>query len=190
MVKQALRGDELVTLVDSDDNVVGAAEKLQAHREGALHRAFSVFVFDAGGRLLLQRRSAAKYHSAGLWSNTCCGHPRPGEALERAASRRLVEEMGFGCELRQVFQIHYRAELAGAMIEHEIDHVFVGRFAGVPKPDPWEIDGVAWVPLDELRREIAGAPHDYTAWLKMLLECGRWTTVEQFLAEAPGTCRG
>src|SRR5262245_66331917 len=106
---------EHVTLVDADDRPLGTMEKLQAHVEGRLHRAFSVFVFDRAGRLLLQRRSEAKYHSAGLWSNTCCGHPRPDEPLEAAASRRLLEEMGFRAALRPLFRFVYRAEIGPGM---------------------------------------------------------------------------
>src|SRR5262245_17070750 len=126
---------EIVTLVDPDDHPLGAMEKLQAHVEGRLHRAFSVFVFDGTGRWLLQQRSAAKYHSAGLWSNTCCGHPGPDEPVQVAASRRLFEEMGFRTQLQPLFRFVYRAELAPAMVEHEVDHVLAGTFEGSPAPE-------------------------------------------------------
>src|SRR5918997_6014944 len=128
--------EEEVILVDERDRVLGASGKLRAHREGALHRAFSVFVFDGEGRLLLQKRARGKYHSAGLWSNTACGHPRPGEATREAARRRLREEMGFDCGLREAFQFLYRAELGGALVEHEYDHVLIGAHEGDPSPDP------------------------------------------------------
>src|SRR5918997_6672888 len=126
---------EQVILVDEADREVGTGSKLEAHREGALHRAFSVFVFDRRGRLLLQKRAAGKYHSGGLWSNTCCGHPRPGEATAEAARRRLREEMNFDCELRAAFEFLYRAQFTNKLIEHEYDHVFVGEFGGVFVPD-------------------------------------------------------
>src|SRR5688572_2444920 len=141
---------EFVTLVDADDNVLGSEAKLRAHRDGTLHRAFSIFVFDRDRRLLLQRRAPHKYHSASLWSNTCCGHPRPGEAPAMAAARRLQEEMGFSCDLHPAFRKIYRAMLPGSMVEHELDQVFVGRFDGVPSPNPLEVDDVTRLSLDEL----------------------------------------
>src|SRR5919205_4313288 len=128
-----MAAEELI-LVDAQDRELGVKEKLQAHVEGALHRAVSVFVFDGGGRLLLQKRAPTKYHSAGLWSNTACGHPRPGESTLAAARRRLREEMGFDCELREAFQFLYRAELDGELVEHEYDHVFVGVHDRDPAP--------------------------------------------------------
>jgi isopentenyl-diphosphate Delta-isomerase len=125
--------DEVV-LVNDDDEVIGVAEKLAAHLSGDLHRAFSIFVFNSAAQLLLQKRAASKYHSKGLWSNTCCGHPRPGESIEEASRRRLYEEMGFECEVRQVFALTYFAELDGGLFEHEYDHVFVGQFDGARLP--------------------------------------------------------
>src|ERR671913_2483251 len=150
-----MRAQEEVILVDEHDRVVGAGEKLRAHREGALHRAFSVFVFDAGGRLLLQKRAREKYHSGGLWSNTACGHPRPGEPTATAARRRLREEMSLDCELREAFEFVYRAELDGALVEHEYDHVFVGTHEGDPAPDPSEVAGWRWVTMGELLRGLS-----------------------------------
>lgn len=176
---------DLVTLVDRDDNVVGVEEKLRAHREGKLHRAFSVFVFDEQCRLLLQRRAPGKYHSAGLWSNTCCGHPRPGESAGSAASRRLVEEMGFSCALQDVFHVVYRAELDNSLVEHEVDRVFVGRYNGDLRPDPSEVDGTDWVTLPELRQRIAAEPHRFTRWLALLVDDDQWVAVERILAEPP-----
>jgi isopentenyl-diphosphate delta-isomerase len=165
---------EQVILVDEHDRELGAVEKLQAHRDGALHRAFSVFVFDAAGRLLLQRRARAKYHSGGLWSNTACGHPRPGEATAAAARRRLREEMGFDCELREAFDFIYRAELAGGLVEHEFDHVFVGRFDGAPAPDATEVEGWRRATLEELREDLRLRPDDYSFWLGVALERREW----------------
>ena len=157
-------------LVDEQDRELGSCEKLRAHAEGALHRAFSVFVFDGSGRLLLQKRAGGKYHSGGLWSNTACGHPRPGEGTEAAARRRLREEMSFDCELREAFSFLYRAELAGGLVEHEYDHVFVGRFEGSPRPDPSEVEDWEWVTLDELRRLLREEPARYSRWLKLAVE--------------------
>jgi isopentenyl-diphosphate delta-isomerase len=160
---------EKVILVDENDRELGTEEKERAHREGRLHRAFSVFVFDARGRLLLQRRSRTKYHSAGLWTNTCCSHPRPGERVEAAALRRLREEMGIECELRSVFPLLYRAELEGGMTEHEYDHVLVGECGRDPAPDPDEVDDWAWVDAAEVRREVAEAPERFTHWFRLAL---------------------
>jgi isopentenyl-diphosphate delta-isomerase len=161
---------EQVILVDEHDRELGAGEKLEAHRAGALHRAFSVFVFDAAGRLLLQKRARAKYHSGGLWSNTCCGHPRPGEATPAAARRRLMEEMNFDCELREAFGFLYRAELDGGLVEHEYDHVFVGRFEGEPAPDAAEVEDWRWLTLDALREDLRRSPDNYSYWLRLALE--------------------
>lgn len=160
---------ERVILVNERDVVVGEAEKLEAHRTGALHRAFSVFVQDGAGRVLLQRRTASKYHSGGLWSNTCCGHPRPGEDTPAAAARRLREEMGFVCPLEPAGTFVYRARL-GDLVEHEYDHVFAGVFDGSPQPDPAEVAEWRWVSVDELERNLAAHPGRYTVWLAPALE--------------------
>ena len=162
--------DERVILVDERDRELGAAEKLSAHRAGALHRAFSVFIFDGRGRLLLQRRARGKYHSGGLWSNTACGHPRPGEATDAAARRRLREEMGLDCELRPAFEFVYRAELGGGLVEHEYDHVFAGASEEEPAPDPSEVEDWRWVSMEELRRGLREEPHRYSYWLKLAVE--------------------
>lgn len=172
---------DLVTLVDRHDTVVGVEEKLRAHREGRLHRAFSVFVFDDRRHLLIQRRAAGKYHSGGLWSNTCCGHPRPGESAVVAAERRLSEEMGFSCGLLPAFRTIYEMDVANSMIEHELNQVFVGRSDEVPRPDANEVDGFQWIPIDELRVAISTSPDRYTPWLKLLLDLPDWAAVEQIL---------
>lgn len=173
---------EQVILVDEQDRELGAVEKMQAHREGALHRAFSVFVFDAEGRLLLQRRARAKYHSGGLWSNTACGHPRPGEATQAAAHRRLREEMGFDCELREAFDFLYRAELAGGLVEHELDHVFVGRFDGEPAPDASEVEGWRRTTLEKLREDLGRRPDEYSYWLRVALGLEEWRQLDALRA--------
>ncbi|HLL76915.1 MAG TPA: isopentenyl-diphosphate Delta-isomerase [Pyrinomonadaceae bacterium] len=174
-VSDSVRGkEEEVILVDERDRELGSAGKLRAHVEGALHRAFSVFVFDERGRLLLQKRAAGKYHSAGLWSNTACGHPRPGEGTAAAARRRLREEMNFDCELREEFSFLYRAELGGGLVEHEYDHVFAGTFAGLPSPDPAEVEDWEWVAVEELRRNVGREPARYSRWLRIVVEDSGW----------------
>jgi isopentenyl-diphosphate Delta-isomerase len=165
---------EQVILVDEQDREVGTGEKLRTHRDGSLHRAFSVFVFNEAGRLLLQKRARMKYHSAGLWSNTACGHPRPGEETAAAARRRLREEMNLDCELYKAFDFLYRAELDGALVEHEYDHVFVGRHEGEPAPDPSEVEDWRWVSMNDLRRSLREEPHLYSRWLKLAIEGGHW----------------
>ena len=142
--------DEQVILVDADDDEIGISPKLRAHETGELHRAVSVFVFDADGRVLLQRRAAGKYHSAGLWSNTCCGHPRPGETARAAALRRLREEMGVECALEPRGSFSYRAILGNGLVEHEIDHLFVGTFQGSPAPDASEVAEWRWMDLNDV----------------------------------------
>ena len=155
---------ERVVLIDEADAEVGAGEKLAVHRSGALHRAFSVFAFNDAGELLLQRRALGKYHSGGLWTNTACGHPRPGEATVDAARRRLREEMGIECgELRPAGVYRYRAEIAD-LIENELDHLFVTTVSGQPQPDPEEVVEWRFVGADELRTWIAERREDFTAW--------------------------
>ena len=170
---------EQVILVDEQDRELGASEKLAAHAAGRLHRAFSIFVFDSDGRLLLQRRAKSKYHSGGLWSNTCCGHPRPDEATPTAARRRLREEMNFDCELRAAFEFLYRAEFENELIEHEYDHVFVGDFDGAFVPNESEVEDWRWATQDELRRDLRERPEEYTYWLRAALETEGWSCVEE-----------
>jgi isopentenyl-diphosphate Delta-isomerase len=157
---------ELVILVDGDDNVVGTGDKLTTHRAGKLHRAFSVIVWDKLGRLLLQKRNPRKYHSGGLWTNACCGHPRPDEDVAMAASRRLEEEMGFTCPLEALGIFQYRAELDKGMIEHELVHVFRGVHDGEVAPDSDEVETYRWSSLEDLRTDIRAAPKDFTAWFR------------------------
>jgi len=176
-----------VVLVDASDRELGAMEKLPAHQGGGhLHRAFSVLVFDPEGRTLLQRRAEGKYHAAGQWANTCCSHPRPGETVEQAAHRRLQEEFGFDCPLREAFAFLYEAPVGGGLTEREFDHVLVGRFAGTPRPDPREVAEYRWVRPEELLSSVRLDAPDYAPWFKIILvhlaDAGRRAAVDGALA--------
>jgi isopentenyl-diphosphate delta-isomerase len=160
---------EYVLLVDENDNNTGVMEKLQAHQEGLLHRAISVFVFNDKNELLLQQRAAEKYHSPLLWTNTCCSHPRPGEVLIESAHRRLMEEMNLACALTHQFSFTYRAELEGGLTEHEFDHVFFGQTNDIPVPNPEEVYHWKYLSLDEIEKEINADPESYTSWFKLML---------------------
>jgi farnesyl-diphosphate farnesyltransferase len=160
-------GGEEVVLVDRHDQVVGTEKKLAAHQQGALHRAFSVFILNSSSDLLIQRRTTTKYHSRGLWSNTCCGHPRPNEPLEDASERRLREEMGFGAQLTKLFHFIYRIELEDGLIEHEFDHVLVGYFDGLPNPNHDEVSEWRWIDVETLREELEQHPESYTYWFRL-----------------------
>lgn len=172
---------EQLILVDENDRELGTEEKLKTHREGKLHRAFSIFVFDDRGRLLLQKRASTKYHSGGLWSNTCCGHPRPGESTLSAAHRRLGEEMNFACELRSFFTFHYRATLENELIENEYDHVFIGRFNGAPVPAEEEVEDWKWISLPDLKKSLGERPGAYSYWLGVALQKNEWQSLDRFL---------
>jgi isopentenyl-diphosphate Delta-isomerase len=158
--------EEEVILVDEQDREIGTAPKLQAHVEGALHRAFSVFVFNSAGEVLLQRRANDKYHSGGLWTNTCCSHPRPGEATLDAACRRLEEEMGMKLPLQRVFSFRYRSRFEDGLWEHELDHVFIGYSDEDPVPDQREVGAWRWVPVEQIAREMASDPDRFTVWFR------------------------
>lgn len=174
--------EELVLLVNERDEPVGTMGKLRAHQEGALHRAFSVFLFDDTGRLLLQRRAAGKYHSPGLWTNTCCSHPRPNEAVADAARRRLMEEMGIDTIVEHRFSFLYRASFDNGLIEHELDHVFFGRWNGDARPNPDEVDDWTYIHLDDLEAELTRHPERYTAWLRIC-----WKQVREALRKSAPT---
>jgi isopentenyl-diphosphate delta-isomerase len=159
--------EEKVVLVNEQDEAIGVEDKTRAHLLGVLHRAFSVFVINAAGQLLLQKRALTKYHSRGLWSNTCCSHPRPDESVENASRRRLREEMGFDLELSEVFHFIYRADLEDGLIENEYDHVLVGSFDGVPKPDPAEVAEWRWADMATLSADLKNHPESYTYWFRI-----------------------
>jgi len=161
---------ESVILVDRDDRPLGVAAKLPAHRSGLLHRAFSVLVHDGEGRMLLQKRHSGKYHSGGLWTNACCGHPRPGEDTAEAAARRLQEEMGFSCPLTARHSLVYRAEVGDGLIEHEYVHLYSGLWRGAVHPDAREAEDHAWRSVDAVRAEAAEHPDRFTAWFRLYLQ--------------------
>ncbi|MBK6341221.1 MAG: isopentenyl-diphosphate Delta-isomerase [Flavobacteriales bacterium] len=169
--------EERVLLVNERDEPVGTMGKLQAHEEGALHRAFSVFLFNDEGRLLMQRRAPGKYHSAGLWTNTCCSHPRPNEPVADAACRRLKEEMGIDVPVEHRFSFLYKASFDNGLHEHELDHVFFGSFNGEPEPASEEADDWKYLHPDALEADLAAHPERYTVWLR---EC--WSRVRAELA--------
>lgn len=158
---------EYVVLVDEEDNEVGILEKMQAHVEGKLHRAVSVFIFNSKKQLLLQKRAAVKYHSPNLWTNTCCSHPRQGETVKQAAVRRLTEEMQLSCPLKHVFSFIYNAKLDNGLTEYEYDHVFTGIADGIPKPDPAEVGEWRYISIDQLDKEIKTQPEQFTEWFKI-----------------------
>ncbi|NLI11774.1 isopentenyl-diphosphate Delta-isomerase [Pelotomaculum propionicicum] len=161
---------EYVTLVDENDKVVGVAEKIDAHKNPKLHRAFSIFITNSKGEFLIQQRAENKYHCPGMWANTCCGHPRPGESLEEAAHRRLQEEMGFDTRMVKVFSFIYKTEFENGLTEKEYDHVFVGKWDGIPKKNINEVADYKWISRDILEEDIKKNPEIYTSWFKIAWE--------------------
>ena len=161
--------NDRVILVDTKDQPVGDMDKLEVHKKGLLHRAFSTFIFNDNGQLLLQRRAKEKYHSANLWTNTCCSHPRPGEPTLEAAKRRLKEEMGIETDLEKKFDFIYHAQLDNNLIEYEFDHVYIGQYNYPPLLNPNEASDYRWISIDELKGEINLYPGRYTEWLKIAI---------------------
>ena len=161
--------NDRVILVDEKDQPIGDMDKMEAHQKGVLHRAFSTFIFNNDGQLLLQRRAKEKYHSANLWTNTCCSHPRPGEFTLEAAKRRLKEEMGIETNLEKKFDFIYRAQLDNNLTEYEFDHVFTGLYNKQPLLNPEEASDYRWISIPELKEEIKLYPHKYTEWLKIAI---------------------
>ena len=160
--------------MDESDNQIGVMDKLEAHKSGSLHRAFSVFVFNSGGKLLLQKRADSKYHSGGLWSNTCCGHPSNGESTVNSARRRLMEEMGLDCDLDPLFSFTYKCDVGDGLSEHEIDHVFIGYSDDEPHTDPNEASACKFESFERIIHDLNTHPETYTTWfhaaLPILLE--------------------
>jgi isopentenyl-diphosphate delta-isomerase len=161
---------QLVILVDKNNRKIGIEEKMRAHIDGRLHRAFSIFIFNSKGELLLQQRAKSKYHSSGLWSNTVCSHPRPGENYQQAVHRRLKEEMGFNCELKKLFSFIYKTDFGNGLIENEYDSVFMGKFDGQPNPNATEVMDYKWIDIKDLKKDVAKNPERYSVWLKIILD--------------------
>ncbi|WP_461452659.1 isopentenyl-diphosphate Delta-isomerase [Mucilaginibacter sp.] len=161
---------ESVMIVNAGGQTIGTMDKMEAHESGTLHRAFSVFIFNSKGQLLLQQRAIDKYHSGGLWTNTCCSHPRADETTVGAAHRRLHEEMGIDCELTELFQFTYRHEFENGLIEHEYDHVFMGTSDELPMANPEEVANFKYIDIDLLIYELVNQPDQYTAWFKKCFE--------------------
>jgi isopentenyl-diphosphate delta-isomerase len=159
-----------VILVDANDNAIGTMEKMEAHEKGLLHRAFSVLIFNSKGELLIQKRASTKYHSGGLWTNTCCSHPTPQESIEQAAKRRLKEEMGIEAEPAFTYKFIYKTDLDKNLIEYEVDHVLTAQFDGEPKVNENEVEDWKYVSLKELQRDAQNNPHLYTEWFKLILK--------------------
>src|SRR6478609_9161542 len=161
---------EHVILVDQDDNAIGTMEKMEAHRKGLLHRAFSVVIFNSKGEILLQKRAKSKYHSGGLWTNACCSHPLPDESMEVATQRKLKQEMGIDLKTEYAYKFIYCTHLDSGLIEHEYDHVFTGVFDGEPIINTQEVEDWKFIPLDQLRLDVNLNPEKYTYWFKLILE--------------------
>ena len=160
---------ETVILVDANDSIVGTMEKMEAHEKGELHRAFSILVYNSKGEMLLQKRALTKYHSGGLWTNACCSHPMLTEPIEETARRRLKEEMGIDVPVRYSHKFLYRTALDKNLIEHELDHVFIGKFDGQPSINETEVEDWKFVNVDWLKSDIAIHPREYTYWFRLLM---------------------
>ena len=161
---------ENVVLVDRNDNPMGLMPKLEAHEKGVLHRAFSVFILNQKGQLMLQRRALDKYHSPGLWTNTCCSHPRESESNIEAGLRRLKEEMGFTTPLKPMFSFIYKSKFDNGLTEHEFDHVLLGYYDKQPFINTIEVSDWKWMSLDKIILEIKNKPEDFTVWFKIIFE--------------------
>lgn len=159
-----------VILVDELDNEIGSEEKIKAHKKGLLHRAFSIFIFNKKGELLLQQRAKSKYHSGGLLTNTVCSHPLPNENISDAVTRRLKEEMRFDTELKEIFSFIYKSEYENGLTEYEFDHVFIGYYNSNPIPNIEEVENYKWVTMEYLKKDIEENQTKYTTWFKKILE--------------------
>ncbi len=162
--------EEEVILVTEKDVQIGMMPKMEAHQKAVLHRAFSVFVFNDKGALLLQQRALDKYHSPGLWTNTCCSHQRGGETNLEAGKRRLQEEMGFNCNLKELFWFVYKAPFDNGLTEHELDHVMIGHYNENPVINKAEVAAFSWMTLEAVKNDIESKPHKYTAWFKIIFK--------------------
>jgi isopentenyl-diphosphate delta-isomerase len=159
--------EQMLVLVDEQDNPTGYMEKMEVHRKALLHRAFSVFLFNSNGEMLLQRRALKKYHSGGLWTNTCCSHPYPGETPAEAGKRRMQEELGFETAVKPVFSFIYKAALDNELTEHEFDHVLIGEYDGPVHPNEDEVGDYCYKSMNDLRTGLSTHPQLYTAWFQI-----------------------
>lgn len=162
--------EEKVILVDTNDEPIGLMEKMRAHEQGILHRAFSVFVFNDNNEVMLQQRAKSKYHSPLLWTNTCCSHQRPGESNIQAGKRRLKEEMGFETELKELFHFIYKAPFNNGLTEHELDYVLIGKYNDEPKINTEEVESWKWMSIEDIKTDMQNHPECYTAWFKIIFE--------------------
>ncbi|NGX85207.1 MULTISPECIES: isopentenyl-diphosphate Delta-isomerase [Aequorivita] len=162
--------EEKVILVDENDQKIGLMPKMEAHEKGLLHRAFSVFVFNSKNELMLQQRALHKYHTPGLWANTCCSHQRDGESSIDAGKRRLSEEMGFTTDLKETTTFIYKAPFDNGLTEHELDHILIGKYEGEPNINPDEVADWKWMSLEEVKNDIQANPDIYTAWFKIIFD--------------------
>ena len=163
-------GTDQVILVNEKDEQIGLMEKIEAHEKALLHRAFSVFVFNKNGELMLQQRALTKYHTPGLWTNTCCSHQREGESNIEAGKRRLMEEMGFTTELKDTISFIYKAPFQNGLTEHEFDHILVGHYDEDPNPNPDEVNAWKWVSLEDVKEDMKVNPDVYTEWFKIIFD--------------------
>jgi len=159
-----------VILVNEQDAAIGEMEKIEAHKKGFLHRAFSVFIFNGKGEMLLQQRALHKYHSGGLWSNACCSHPYPGESTENAALRRLNEELGFQTPVNKIFEFTYRAAFDNGLTEHEYDHVFTGEYNGELNINPDEVSDYCFKDIEDIRTIMQSQPEKFTKWFHLVFD--------------------
>jgi len=162
--------EEKVILVNEKDEPIGLMPKMEAHEKGLLHRAFSVFVFNDKNELMLQQRALSKYHSPGLWTNTCCSHQREGESNIQAGKRRLQEEMGFTTNLKDTMAFIYKAPFDNGLTEHEFDHILVGNFNDLPNLNPQEVSAWKWMKLEEVKTDMKNHPERYTEWFKIIFD--------------------
>lgn len=155
---------EKIVLVNVDDEIVGSAEKMEVHRKGLLHRAFSIFIINDKGEMLIQKRNDSKYHSGGLWTNSCCSHQRINEELDEAIHRRLQEELGFDCKLQEQFDFVYRTVFRDSLIEYELDHVYIGNYSGEVNVNEEEVSEFMWISIDELKDKLNKEAQKFTIW--------------------------
>lgn len=159
-----MKEEDKIILVNEHDDMVGTIDKMEAHKQGLLHRAFSVFIFNSKGEMLMQQRALTKYHSAGLWTNACCSHPMPGEKTIDAAQRRLMEELGFEAPIEKIFDFTYKAEFDNGLTEHEFDHVFAGEYEGEIDANPDEVKDFCYQEISEIKNMLQEHPQKFTAW--------------------------